>query len=190
MSGKILVAYGSRYGCTKEIAQKIGDIFEEEDFECHVINLKKSKRKNWPFVDVYDGVVIGTGIQIGQWVGEAKKYLKEIAEELNKGRIKYALFVSAGSASVDSGKAKVNYIDKLVQSLNLRHPDLSSAFAGVLDFSTESNLGIIKKEALKLATKGMAKEKEDLEFDLQGCNDLRDWAAIEQFARDFLVLLK
>ena len=51
MSGKVLVVYGSRFGCTKEIAQKIGDILEEEDFESHVINLKEVRRKNWPFIE-------------------------------------------------------------------------------------------------------------------------------------------
>jgi menaquinone-dependent protoporphyrinogen oxidase len=190
MSGKILVAYGSRYGCTKEIAQKIGDIFEDEGFECHVINLKEARKKNWPLIDVYKGVVVGSGIQISQWVKESKQYIKEIAEELNKGRIKYALFVSAGSASVDSGKAKIMYIDKFVEKLNLRHPDMSAAFAGVMDFSEESNLGKIKKEALKLAAKEMSKEREDLNYDYHSCNDLRDWVVIEQFARNFALLLK
>ncbi len=191
MSGKILIVYGSRYGCTKEIAQRMGDILEEEeDIECHVINLKEAKRKNWPFVNVYNGVIIGTGIQINQWVKEAHQFLKETAEELNKGRIKYAIFVSSGTATVDCGKAKINYIDKEVEKLNLRPPDLSKAFAGVLDFSNESKVGKIKREALKLALKGMEKEKEGLEYDYQGCNDLRDWPEIEQFARDFANLLK
>ncbi|MHA1112464.1 MAG: flavodoxin domain-containing protein [Promethearchaeota archaeon] len=190
MSGKVLVAYASRYGCTKEIAQKMGDILEEEDFECHVINLKEAKKKNWPYINVYDGVIVGSGIQISNWVPDAKKFLKEISEELNKGRVKYGIFVSAASAEVDCGKAKVNYIDTMVKNLNLPAPDLSKAFAGVLDFSKDSNVGAIKREALKFAAKEMEKEKNDLEFDYQGCNDLRDWPAIEQFARDFAILLK
>lgn len=190
MSGKILVVYASRFGCSQEIAQKMGDILENEGFECHVIDLRESRKKNWPYVNVYDGVILGTGIQISQWASEAKKYLKEITEELNKGRVKYAIFVSAASAEVDCGKAKVNYIDTMVQKMDVRPPDLSQAFAGVLDFSKNSKIGKLKREALKFAAKEMEKEKDDLEFDYQGCNDLRDWPLIEQFARDFAILLK
>ena len=189
MSGKILVVYGSRYGCTKEIAQKMGDIFEEDDFECHVINLNEASKKNWPLIDVYDGVIIGSGIQIMQWVGVAKKYLKEIAEELQKGRVKFGVFVSSASAAMDKEQAIKDYITKIMVEMNLK-PDISEAFAGVLDFSDESNIGKIKKGMLKLAAKGMSKDKEGLEFDYEGCNDLRDWPAIEKFAHDFANILR
>ena len=190
MSGKCLVVYASRFGCSQEIGQRIGDILEEVGFECHVINLKESKKKNWPFINVYDGVILGTGIQMGQWASEARKYLKEITEELNKNIVKYAIFVSAASAEVDCGKAKVNYIDKMVDKMQVRPPNMSAAFAGVLDFSENSKIGKLKREALKLAAKEMEKENEDLNFDYHGCNDLRDWPLIEQFARDFAILLK
>jgi menaquinone-dependent protoporphyrinogen IX oxidase len=190
MSGKCLVVYASRFGCSQEIAQKMGDILEDEGFECHVINLRESKKKNWPYINVYDGVILGTGIQINQWAPEAKKYLKEITEELNKKKVKYAIFVSAATSLVDCGKAKLNYIDNMVEKMNVRPPDLAEAFAGVLDFSETSKIGKIKQEALKIAAKEMEKENKDLDFDYHGCNDLRDWAAIEQFARDFAILLK
>jgi len=187
---KALIVYGSRYGCTKEIAQKMGDIIEEEGIECHVINLKEEKKKNWPLVNVYNGVIVGSGIQISQWVGEAKKYLKEISPELKKGKPKYAIFVSSGYSSVDSDKAKEQYIDKILEKMGLPPPIMSAAFSGVMDFSESSNLGKLKKEALKMAAKGMADENKELEFDYQGCNDLRDWPAIEQFARDFASKIK
>lgn len=189
MSRKVLVAFGSRYGCTKEIAQKIGDILEEEDFECHVVNLKKASRKNWPLINVYEGVILGSGIQINQWVGEAKKYLKEIAEELQKGRIKFGVFISAASSAMDKPLAVEKYITKVMKKMKI-NPDMSEAFAGVLDFSDKSNLGKLKKGMLKLAAKGMSKDNEDMELDYEECNDLRDWPAIEQFARDFAKILK
>ncbi|MBN2155315.1 MAG: hypothetical protein JW776_04680 [Candidatus Lokiarchaeota archaeon] len=187
---KALVIFGSRYGCTLEIAQRIADIIDGEGIETHLVNLKDTKKKNWPMINAYDGVVIGSGIQISQWVKESKKYLKEIADELKKGKIKYALFVSSAYSSVDSGKAKELYIDKFIEKMGLPPPVISAAFAGVLDFSEDSNLGKIKKEALKAAAKGMTNEKKELEFDYQGCNDLRDWDSIEKFAHEFVDLLK
>ena len=59
---KILVAYGTRHGSAREIANHIGKILMDEGHEVHVKKASKSVD-----VDPYDMVVVGSGIQVGNW---------------------------------------------------------------------------------------------------------------------------
>ena len=60
---RVLIAYGSRYGSTEEIANKISEYLEEMNVESTVINLKKIKQ---PKLTEYDGVIVGSGIKISK----------------------------------------------------------------------------------------------------------------------------
>ena len=55
MEGKILVAYGSKYGATAEIAQKIGEVLQQEGLQAEVISAKKVTD-----IKQYKAVVLGS----------------------------------------------------------------------------------------------------------------------------------
>jgi len=62
MANKVLVAYGSKYGSTAEIAEKIGHVIADEGFQVDVLSADKVKN-----VTDYQGVVIGSAAYIGNW---------------------------------------------------------------------------------------------------------------------------
>lgn len=43
MAKTILIAYGSRYGCTEEVSKEIGKALEKEGLNVSLVNLELSK---------------------------------------------------------------------------------------------------------------------------------------------------
>ncbi len=70
MSQQVLVAYGSRYGGTREIAEEIGKALRQENLEVDVL---PADRAGDP--DQYSAFIIGSAVYIGQWRKEAANYL-------------------------------------------------------------------------------------------------------------------
>lgn len=71
MNAKILVAYASKYGSTKEIAEKIGQVLTDAGFAVDVLPAEKVA-----VVDSYQAVVLGSAVYIGNWRKAAANFLK------------------------------------------------------------------------------------------------------------------
>jgi menaquinone-dependent protoporphyrinogen oxidase len=72
MQTYVLVAYASKYGATREIAERI----------CQVLNASGLVADAEPIHEIrdltpYTAVVLGSAIYAGQWMGEAIAFLKE-----------------------------------------------------------------------------------------------------------------
>jgi menaquinone-dependent protoporphyrinogen oxidase len=76
---KVLVAYGSKYGSTKEIADKIGEAIKEEGLEVDILSADKVKN-----VTDYQGVVIGSAVYIGGWRKEVTNFVKKNEKALSE----------------------------------------------------------------------------------------------------------
>jgi len=182
---KAIIAYGSRYGSTAEISQEIAKILNELDIETVVLDLKKTKEKKWPPIDEFDAILVGSGIKIGRWMKEPQKFLKKNKDKIKgKGKI-LGLFVSCSLVLDDPLKAEKDYLEKIMDDLKFK-TELSAAFGPVFDFSESSNLGFLTKKMAKL---GLA-ESENIEFDPNARNDLRDWNQIRAFAKKVADLVK
>jgi len=70
---KALVVYGTRWGGTVGVAEKIGDSLREANYTVDVVDAKKKP----PRVDPYDLVVVGSGVRADSWTKEALKFLKK-----------------------------------------------------------------------------------------------------------------
>ena len=75
-SKKVLIVYGTRYGSTAEIAKELAILMENQGIATQIVNLKEVKRKSWPLIDEYDGILVGSSIKIGRWMKEPKKFLE------------------------------------------------------------------------------------------------------------------
>ncbi|MEM2958889.1 MAG: flavodoxin domain-containing protein [Candidatus Jordarchaeaceae archaeon] len=190
MPKKVLIAYGSRYGSTEEISQEIAKVLEKQDLQVQIVDLKKTKPKDWPSIEPFDGVLVGSGIKIMKWVKEPQEFLSKHKGEFRKGKKKLGLFISSGFASIPGNreKAKQDWIEKVMEKVGVK-ADLYDAFGGVFDFSESSRMGGLDKRMLKMAAKGMSKEF-DMKIDEKGRNDFRDWNQIRSFAEKFAELLK
>ena len=71
MGNKVLVAFGSKYGSTAEIAERIGQVLREAGVQADVTPAKQVKRSTG-----YQAVILGSGVYIGMWRREAASFLK------------------------------------------------------------------------------------------------------------------
>lgn len=79
MNGKVLVAYGSKYGATADIAEKIGEVLRQAGFETDVVSAGNADDPSQ-----YQSIVLGSAVYIGKWRKEASKFLKKYSEILSE----------------------------------------------------------------------------------------------------------
>jgi menaquinone-dependent protoporphyrinogen oxidase len=133
---KALVIYGSRWGGTVSVAEKIAETLRQDGFEVDVFEARKSPKDISP----YDLFVVGSGIRADKWTSEALAFMEKNAEFLRTK--KTALFVSCQMADREKeakDKAKNTYLDKVAERYGLQ-PVSFGYFGGFLDFSQSHGL--------------------------------------------------
>ena len=171
---KVLVVYGTRWGGTVNIAEKIGQTIKDQGYNVDVVNAKKRP----PNVDLYNLIVVGSGIRADKWTKETIAFLEKNAGLL--ATKKTALFVSCQMA--DGGKdaqdkAKKLYLEKTAEQYRLK-PVALGFFGGFLDFSKSHGLFVdilIRVNRNSLRKNGL---------DTTRVRDTRDWQSIEAWARE------
>lgn len=156
----VLVAAASRHGATGEIAERIGAGLAELGVEVEVKKLEEVRD-----LGRYDAYVLGSGIYLGNWLKQARRFLDAHAAEL-AGRPTW-LFASGsivGEPPVadDPNALRAGLAEQLVETAHAREHKL---FAGKLD---SSRLGLAEKLPVR-----MAKGRE---------GDWRDWQSIDAWA--------
>lgn len=71
MNRNVLVTYASKYGATKEIAEKIGDVLGQASLQADVFPVDG-------ILDItpYEAMILGSAIYIGKWQKEAVEFLR------------------------------------------------------------------------------------------------------------------
>jgi menaquinone-dependent protoporphyrinogen IX oxidase len=171
------------------------EILEKEGLETQLLDLRHTKQKEWPALAPFDGILVGSGIKMFRWVGEATTFLKKHADELKALKAKglvVGVFVSCGSASTPEGhaEAKDRYVEKILTDLGIKADvDIYDAFGGVLDLSSSAPMGFLDKRMLGMAAKQMVKDT-GIHLTEGARNDLRDWDQIKGFTEHFAQLLR
>jgi menaquinone-dependent protoporphyrinogen oxidase len=189
-SKKVLIAYGTRYGSTEEISQEIGKTLKKEGLQVQFVDLKKTKSKDWPSLENFDGVLVGSSIAMGKWMNEPQEFLKKHKAEIQKKEKILGMFVCCGTASFPETyeQGKNDYLEKIMAKIGIE-ADIYEAFGGVYDFSESSRVIGMAKRMLKMGAKYMNKNQ-GTQIDLNGKNDFRDWNQIQNFAKKFAALVK
>jgi menaquinone-dependent protoporphyrinogen oxidase len=156
----VLVAAASRHGATAEIATRIGADLAERGIDAEVKRLEEVAD-----LGRYEAFVLGSGIYLGNWLKEARRFVDSHASELV--RRPTWLFASGsivGDPPVadDPNAVRASVVERLVETTHAREHKL---FAGKLD---RSKLGMMEKAAVRGAH---ASE-----------GDHRDWQAIDEWA--------
>ena len=183
---KVLIAYGTRYGSTGEIAQEIAKVLKSKGVEPELYNLGINKPKNWPQLDEYRGVIVGTSLKVNSWKKQVKAFLEQHKNELKN--IKFGMFTCGAWAIAEPLEAYGEITMRLENNFELQ-ADIQEAFKGVLDFSENSKVGKAGKIALKLTALALEKDK-NIPVDQKARNDFRDWKKIRKFAEKFAALPK
>jgi len=180
---RVLIAYGSRYGSTEEIAGRLAGFLGEEGVEADTLDVKKDR--SWPSLEGYDGVIVGSGVKISKWMREPVGFLRRKAGEL-RGR-KVALFVSCMSVLADPESTRRDLLEKVAGEAGVEAV-LMEAFEPLVDLGPGSRMGFLDRKIAGAAMAGLSKDL-GLEFDMKGRNDLRDWDKIRDFAHRFADIL-
>ncbi|MBD3213964.1 MAG: hypothetical protein GF311_15245 [Candidatus Lokiarchaeota archaeon] len=181
---KVILVYGSRYGSTAEISEKIGEILKKNDLDVELVNLKETKLKKLPSLDEFDGILVGSGIKINKMTKSVRKFLSKFANTLKQKKNTLGIFISCMMANnpEERPKARNDYIKKVLEENGIEVAMLE-AFGGVLDLTEDSNLGGFSKKIMEKMA------EEDPNLTPGGKNDGRDWDLITNFAEEFCTLL-
>ena len=77
MAPNILVAYASKHGTTREVAESIAATLRDHDLAVELEDARHART-----VARYDAVVLGGGIYLGRWHADARHLLKRRRHEL------------------------------------------------------------------------------------------------------------
>ncbi len=77
MNNRVLVAYGSKHGATRGIAERIGEVLRAAGLQADVMPADRA-------IDLspYRAIVLGSGVYAGSWVKEAAALLQAKEAEL------------------------------------------------------------------------------------------------------------
>lgn len=77
MEKKILMAYASKYGATKEVALRIGEVLHQNGNEVDVLPVNGTSD-----LASYGAILLGTAIYVGKWPKEAEVFLRANEKDL------------------------------------------------------------------------------------------------------------
>ena len=157
MNGRVLVAYASKMGSTKEIAEMIG-----MELRLHGIDVTVAPASKVSSVRPYEFVILGSAIYVGKWMKPAETFLRDRGEELS---VRPVWLFSSGPVG-DPPKpedAEPEGIGEAAAEIGARGHEV---FAGRLDYEAIGRVERLMVKALKAP---------------QG--DFRDWDAIRGWAR-------
>ncbi len=178
MIERMLIGYGTRYGTTIGIVEEMAKTAREQNVQVDVFNLKEAQPSEG--LSAYDLVVIGSGIQAGQWTKEPLKFIETNLALLSD--TKTALFVVCGDAG-DPERCEIaqeEYLDKVASSYPGLNPVSTGLFGGAFDFSKYNRLvGFLVKKIVK------SRQKTDEE--IPEVIDFRDFEQVRNWIRSLLV---
>lgn len=173
---RILVIYATHYGQTRKIAETLARDLRDHGFTVELANVAS---KLPPTPQGFDGVVIGSRIELGHHAAEVVTYVRAHREALLT--VPTAFFVVCNAAArPDAGPDPSGYAQSFYDAVGWR-PTISTVFAGALAYR-EYNI------ILRFIMKRIAKSTGN-PTDTSRDHDLTDWVRVTRFADDIARLI-
>ena len=128
MQPEILVAYASRHGSTREVAEAVADVLREQDLHVQVRPAGEVRD-----LEGFDAVVLGGALYTGRLHADARRFLGRFRREL-RGGTPIALF-AMGPKTPEPSDVEGSR-EQLARALARRpeiHPVSTAIFGGVID---------------------------------------------------------
>lgn len=169
MDNNILVAYASKYGATKEIAERTGEVLRQAGLHADVLPVDDIRD-----LKPYQAVILGSAVYVGKWRKEAVGFLKKHEKALADRPV--WLFSSGPTGVGDpvqlvEGQRLPEGLQPLVDRIQPRDV---TVFHGFID---PEKVNRIEKWAVKSLVK-------------KPFGDFRDWDAITSWAASVAAALK
>jgi len=183
---KALIVYGTRTGTAAITAQDIAQQLQNQGVETKVMDTKKEKIES---IAEYDLIIVGSGIQVGNWTGEPESFLKKFQKELAEKKV--ALYVNCGSAAeaMNEGKPEIaanarrKYLEEKAAKYNLA-PVALGFFGAIYNFNTMS---WIMRKGMEMERPKLAAAYKETE---PGVYDTRDLDGIRNWTRELLTKMQ
>jgi menaquinone-dependent protoporphyrinogen oxidase len=155
MAGSILIAYATKHGSTREVADSLADALREHDLE--VTTLPAAQVND---LSPYDAVVIGGSLYTGRWHPDALDFLKRHRGALET--LPVAVFAMGPRTMAPKDVAQSRgQLDRALAKATGVDPFAVTIFGGVLD-----------------------PRKLRFPFNRMPASDARDWDAVHAWAGD------
>ena len=160
MGHKVLVTYGSKYGATAEIAERVGQVLRENGLDVEVKPAGQVSDLTY-----YSAVILGSSVYFGLWRKEAAALLTDLAQQLAE---RPTWLFSSGPTGegdpVDQMKGW-RFPEGLQATADRIKPGDIAFFCGKIDLS---KLGLFERWMVKALKAPVG--------------DFRNWEAIESWA--------
>ncbi len=160
MNEKILVTYASKYGATREIAERIGEVLRRAGLPAEVFAVDEIRS-----LAPYRAVVLGSAVYIGKWQKEAARFLLSHQDALAERPV--WLFSSGPTGEGDAVALLEGWRvpEELEAAVERIHPRDAAVFHGYLN---PGKMNFIEKTVIHRMKKPTG--------------DFRDWEAIVSWA--------
>jgi len=158
---KVLVAYATRAGSTREVAEAIARRLEVLGCEVDIQNVQHVKNAAG-----YDLVVVGTAARMGKVYSEAPAFIRKHARSFGGARVAY--FYSGAALNVDTPERRQQAMTALGPMVQAHKPASIGLFGGKVD---PAKLAGFWKFSLSWVREGE-----------MAPGDHRDWDAIQNWA--------
>ncbi|MFW9823600.1 MAG: flavodoxin family protein [Candidatus Thorarchaeota archaeon] len=146
---KILIAYDSKYGNTKKVAEVIAEGLQTS--ENNTVSVKNVKEINLEQDETFDLIVIGSPNQMGAHISSVKKFIKKLGKSPLKG-YKFALFDTYLGKDFEKATRKMEkQIAKVLPNMKKVSSNLSIKVGGMKGPILEEELPKIKEYGAKLS---------------------------------------
>ncbi len=156
--GTVLIAYISKAGSTKEIAEEIGRVLGENGIQTEIQELLKLQD-----IDDYSAVVIGAPINGFRWLPEAEKFIEDHKAQLEKKQTAYFIVSYLIKTARASLRKKMG--QTLEKAKSIVAPISEGYFGGKVDADFPALFRL------------MFGVKKDTPLDVRNWDEVRAWAA-------------
>ncbi|MDE4908958.1 flavodoxin domain-containing protein [Methanogenium marinum] len=120
---RVLIAYATKYGTTKEIAEEIQDVLAENGIESDLTNVMETG-----IIDSYDAVILGSPVYMGKMLVEAREFCQHYRPYLKN--IWLAIFVD-GISCCNPGETNTSPLIAAIRDMHeYVRPVMEMGFSG------------------------------------------------------------
>lgn len=155
---RVLIAYASRLGSTREIAQAIARVLTQRGAIVDVRAVDEVEH-----IEGYQAVMVGSPIREARWLPEARRFVETHREALRQVPLVY--FAVSGLMSQPTPEHFHEVYEYLAEVRDIAEPLEVGIFAGMLDYDR-----LDPAQMTKVLSKGLP------EGDFRRWQDIRAWA--------------